>query len=95
MGANCEEMSPETEGLEALRSLIGGTYKTGALDRMWGSVRKAGQQPPRTPLMVAAAVGWVRRHYHLAAARAWRTCDNAPWSAGGRRGCHTVPRRHG
>ena len=61
MGYNCEGMSPEAEALEALRALIGGTYKDGALDRMWGQTKRGkDKQLTRTPLMAAAAAGWVR-----------------------------------
>ncbi len=65
VGLNCEEMSPEAEGLEALRSLIGGTHKDGALDRMWGKLKQQGQRTLQTPLMAAATVGWVCRHWLL------------------------------
>ncbi len=97
VGLNCEKMSPEAEGLEALRSLIGGTYKDGALDRMWGKPEKRGQQSLQTPLMAAATVGWVCRHRLLLVPyefmpRCGRVCDTAPWSAGGRCGGHAVSR---
>ena len=58
LGAECEAMSLETEALAALEALVGGTYKGGGLDRMWGQVEGV-HRASQTPLMLAAQRGWV------------------------------------
>jgi len=44
--------------LAALEALVGGTYKGGGLDRMWGQVEGV-HRASQTPLMLAAQRGWV------------------------------------